>query len=176
MREVETVIPESCVVGCVTREIEAHVKRDNQWVQILPEIRPIRLFVTPEVRGSVIAWAHMSLVSCHPGSCRTLSWVRERFWWPGMRDDVNEYVAVCPVCEQNKSKNLPCAGLLQLLPVPQQRWLDISLDFVTDPPLSEGDTTVLTVVDHFSKMVQFIPLPKLPSAKDTAEALMSCVC
>ena len=29
-------------------------------------------------------------------------------------------------------------------------------------PCPEGNTTVLTVVDRFSKMVHFIPLPKLP--------------
>lgn len=32
------------------------------------------------------------------------------------------------------------------------------------------------IVDRFSKMVRFIPLPKLPSAKETAEALLNHVC
>lgn len=36
----------------------------------------------------------------------------------------------------------------------------------------EGNTTILTVVDRFSKMVHFIPLPKLPSAKETVEAIL----
>lgn len=34
--------------------------------------------------------------------------------------------------------------------------------------LSSGDTVVLTVVDRFSKTVHFIPVPKLPTARDTA--------
>ncbi len=171
-----TIIPETCVVGCVTWEIEEQVKRANQGVQIPPEVPPNKFFVTPELRGSVITWACASLISCHPGSRRTLSPVCERFWWPSMRNDVNEYVAACSTCEQNKSKNVPSAGLLQPLPVPQRPWSDISLDFVTGLPPSVGNTTVLTVVDRFSKMVCFIPLPKLPSAKDTAEVLMSHVC
>ncbi len=33
---------------------------------------------------------------------------------------------------------------------------------------SQGNTVVLTVVDRFSKAAHFIPLPKLPSAKQTA--------
>lgn len=70
----------------------------------------------------------------------------------------------------------PSAGLLQPLLVPKRPWSDISLDFVTGLPLSEGNTTVLTVVDRFSKMVKFIPLPKVPSAKETAEVLMHNVC
>lgn len=54
-------------------------------------------------------------------------------------------------------------------------WSVISLDFVTGLPPTEGNTTVRTVVDRFSKMVHFIPLPKLPSAKETAKVLMSQV-
>lgn len=69
----------------------------------------------------------------------------------------------------------PSAGLLQPLPVPRLPWSDISLDFVTRLPPSEGNTVVLTIVDWFSKMVQLIPLPKIPSAKEMVEVLMTHV-
>lgn len=45
--------------------------------------------------------------------------------------------------------------------------------FFTGLPESEGITTILTVVDRFSKMANFIPLAKLPSAKETAEVILS---
>lgn len=45
------------------------------------------------------------------------------------------------------------------------------MDLVTGLPPSEGKIAILTVVDRFSKMVHFIPIPKLPSAKDIAELL-----
>lgn len=64
-------------------------------------------------------------------------------------------------------------GRLQLLSMPRHHWSDISLDFVMGLPPSEGNTTVLRVVDRFSKMVHFIPLIKLPSAKETVEAVLS---
>ena len=51
-------------------------------------------------------------------------------------------------------------------------WSHISLDFVTGLPTSKGHTAILTVVDHFSQMVHFIPLSKLPSAKETAELVL----
>ena len=66
-------------------------------------------------------------------------------------------------------------GLVQLLPIPSRPWSNIALDFVTGLPASQGNTTVLTVVDRFSKMVRFIALPKLPSAKETAEVIMDQV-
>ena len=46
------------------------------------------------------------------------------------------------------------------------------MDFVTGLPVSKGNTTVLTVVDRFSKMTHFIALPKLHSAKETAQIMM----
>lgn len=49
------------------------------------------------------------------------------------------------------------------------------MDFVTGDPVSGGNTTVLTVVDRFSKMTHFIALPKLPSAKKMAEIMMTHV-
>ena len=60
------------------------------------------------------------------------------------------------------------AGLLQPLPDPHRPWSHISLDFVMGLPPSEGNTATLTVVPLFSKAAHFIPLPKLPSAKETA--------
>ncbi|KAI3376773.1 hypothetical protein L3Q82_000369 [Scortum barcoo] len=66
-------------------------------------------------------------------------------------------------------------GLLQPLPVPQRPWSHLTLDFITGLPPSKGNTTVLTVVDRFSKMAHFIPLPKLPSAKETAQVMINHV-
>ena len=85
---------------------------------------------------------------------------------------MTEYVAACPVCDRNKTSSLAPMGLLQPLPVPQRPWSHISLDFVTGLPPSKGNTTVLTVVDRFTKMVHFILLLKLPSAKETAEVML----
>ncbi|XP_023868962.2 cell division cycle protein 27 homolog [Salvelinus sp. IW2-2015] len=47
--------------------------------------------------------------------------------------------------------------------------------FVTGLPPSDGNTTILTVVDRFSKAAHFIPLPKLPSAKETAQLMVQHV-
>ncbi|KAJ8369826.1 hypothetical protein SKAU_G00098540 [Synaphobranchus kaupii] len=64
------------------------------------------------------------------------------------------------------------SGLLLSLPVPGRPWSHIGVDFVTGLPLSEGNTVILTIVDRFSKAVHFVPLPKLPSALETAELLV----
>ena len=89
-----------------------------------------------------------------------------------MKKEVGEYVAACQVCARKKVPRPPPAGLLCPLSVPRHPWSEISLDFVTGLPPSKGNTTILTVVDRFSKMVHFIPLSMLPSAKETAEVML----
>ncbi|KAL0150605.1 hypothetical protein M9458_054085, partial [Cirrhinus mrigala] len=54
-------------------------------------------------------------------------------------------------------------------------WSHIAMDFITDLPPSNGHTTILSVVDRFSKGCRFIPLPKLPTAMETAELLCNWV-
>ena len=166
------ILPPSCVVGAVTWGIEQRVREANINCHVPDGCPPNRLFVSVPLRSQVIHWAHTSRVSCHPGIRRTLFVVRQRFWWPSMEGEVREYVMACAVCAQNKSSRCSTSGLLQPLPVPHRPWSDISLDFVTGLPSSKGKTTILTVVDRFSKMVHFIPLSKLPSAKGTAEAVL----
>lgn len=48
------------------------------------------------------------------------------------------------------------------------------MDFITGLLPTESNAVILTVVDRswFSKMVHFIPIPKLPSAKETAKLLV----
>ena len=42
--------------------------------------------------------------------------------------------------------------------VPSKPWEVVHMDFIVDLPESEGKTTILIVVDRFSKMAEFIGL------------------
>uniref|UniRef100_W5NNL9 Integrase catalytic domain-containing protein n=1 Tax=Lepisosteus oculatus TaxID=7918 RepID=W5NNL9_LEPOC len=86
-----------------------------------------------------------------------------------MRTDVTGYVQACPICAMSKCSRLKKPSLLQPLPTPRRPWSHISVDFLTDLPESQGKTTIMVVVDRFSKSAHFIPLPALPSAQDMAD-------
>ena len=107
----------------------------------------------------------------HPGIQRTLEFIRWRFWWTGMAQDTQSFVAACSICASGKASHQPSSGLLRPLPIPSRPWSHIAVDFVTGLPLSAGNTTILTIVDHFSKGLHFVPLSKLPSALQTADLL-----
>ncbi len=164
----ECILPETLFVSTLTWEVESRVKTALEGVTPPARCPPNRLFVPEGLRSSVIQWGHCSNVACHPGVSRTRFLVKQRFWWPLMARDVHDFVLACSVCATGKSSNRPPDGLLQPLPVPSRPWSHIALDFVTALPPSQGHTVVLTVVDRFSKAAHFIPLPKLPSAKETA--------
>ncbi len=66
-------------------------------------------------------------------------------------------------------------GPLTTLQIPQRPWSHIAIDFITDLPLSRDSTTILTAIDCFSKACRLIPLPKLPTALETAESLCNHV-
>lgn len=77
----------------------------------------------------------------------------------------------CQVCSTQKSSHQLSAGLLHPLSILQRSWSHIAIDL----PVSEGNTTILTVVDWFSKACRLILLTKFPTALQTAEHLCNLV-
>ncbi|KAK3566460.1 hypothetical protein QTP86_033941, partial [Hemibagrus guttatus] len=111
-------------------------------------------------------WIHEAPSSGHPGIQRTTQLVRRRFWWPQMWRGT-----FGPTCAQARTSHQLPEGLLEPLLIPQRPWSHLSVDFLMDLPDSGGYTTVLVVVDRFSKGCKLIPLKGLPSAMQTAKAL-----
>ncbi|KAK3538874.1 hypothetical protein QTP86_018765 [Hemibagrus guttatus] len=116
-----------------------------------------------------------SLGTGHPGITGTLSLLQQCFWWPRMATEVKRYVQGCRECAMAKTpRHLPSGKLLPL-PVPNRPWSHLGADFITDLPASGGCTCILVIVDRFSKACRLIPLPKPPTALDTAECLFNHV-
>lgn len=51
---------------------------------------------------------------------------------------VQDYMARCLVCQKSKHEAMSPGGLLQPLPIPELIWEDISMDFITCLPKSQG--------------------------------------
>ena len=175
VKEPHSIVPEALIVAPVSWGIEGVVRTALRREPDPGGGPPGRLYVPKAARSRLLQWAHASSLTGHPGAARTLDFIRRRFWWPTAEADTRAYVAACAVCACSKTSRQPSAGLLRPLPIPKRPWSHISLDFISGLPPSNGFTTILVVVDRFSKAAHFIPLPKLPSARETADLVVQHV-
>jgi len=102
---------------------------------------------------TIITEFHNTPTRGHMGVAKTMERVGENFIWPSMRKDIKLFVSVCLVCQQTKNDHRKSTRLLCLLPVPARPWEDLSLDFIVGLPPYQGHTTILVIVDRFSKGV-----------------------
>lgn len=65
------------------------------------------------------------------------------------------------MCHQAKTKRVRLPGLLAPLPVPDQAWSVMSLDFVEGLPMSYRFNAIIVVIDKFINMGISFPLHTL---------------
>jgi hypothetical protein len=125
-----------------------------------------------EIQEIVTAQLHASPIGGHSGYLVTYKRIKALFYWPHMKDTIQKFVAACSFCQQAKAEHVPYPGLLQPLPVPNQAWKVVTMDFIEGLPVSEYYTSILVVVDKFSNYSHFIKLRHPFSAMQVAKLYM----
>ncbi|CAI7882768.1 unnamed protein product [Closterium sp. NIES-53] len=127
----------------------------------------------PPLRQLLLEEFHDVLYAGHFGSNKTLAGIAKVYYWPHMANDVQKFVTSCDTCQRMKSSKQKKAGLLQPLPVLEQPWQVVSLDFITGlPPTNAGHDAILVVIDKFSKMGHFIPTHTTARTEETAQLFL----
>ena len=91
-----------------------------------------------------------------------------------MRREIAEFVALCDVCQRVKAEHQRPAGLLQPLQIPEWKWEEIGMDFITGlPRTSSGHDSIWVVVDRLTKVAHFIPVHTTYSGKKLAELYLA---
>ena len=96
---------------------------------------------------------HKAILGCHDevshqGRVRTLSLLRERFFWPNMQVEATQHIAKCSRCLKRKST--PQVAPLQPILVSQPLEL-VHLDYLTLEPSKGNIENVLVITDHFTR-------------------------
>ncbi len=96
-----------------------------------------RLPYVPEViRTEIISRHHDDPLEVHFGIDKTRELIAQKYYWPSLRTDVEAYVKASDICLASKAVRHKFYWNLQSLPVPTQRWKNLSMDFVTGLPVS----------------------------------------
>jgi hypothetical protein len=126
------------------------------------------------LKEQILKEAHESPLSIHPESTKMYQDLRQRFWWSGMKREIAQYVAECDVCRCVKAEHQRLAGVLQPLSIPEWKWDEIGMDFITGfPKTQKGNNAIWVVVDHLSKVAHFVHIHEDITATPLAELYIS---
>ncbi|KAL0560765.1 hypothetical protein IC582_001178 [Cucumis melo] len=126
------------------------------------------------VKTELLAEAHSSPFSMHPGSTKMYQDLKRVYWWRNMKREVAEFVSKCLVCQQVKAPRQKPAGLLHPLSIPEWKWENVSMDFITGLPRTlRGFTVIWVVVDRLTKSAHFVPGKSTYTASKWAQLYMS---
>ena len=125
------------------------------------------------VRTQLLALHHDLPTAGHFGAAKTLAAIRQRWEWPRLATDVDDYVKSCAICQMSKPFKGNSQG--ELVPIPSlQLWQTIGVDFLSGFPEARGTkhTDYLVVIDKFTKWVTVTPCRRNPTSEETADLLV----
>jgi hypothetical protein len=111
----------------------------------------------------------------HYGQYIILAHLKEHYYWPGMKQQVNDYVAACPTCQMVKGSTQKPAGTLSPLPVPTRPWEMFSLDLIVQLSLSEQYDAIVTFTHLYSKMVHIAPTTVIKVTTEELARIYMCM-
>jgi len=157
----------TCNIKSYTRDWDKLLLRDNVLYRqsTISGYQRLQLVLPESLRREVFFALHDDLGP--QGRDRTLSLVRERFYWPSMDSDVAAWIRSCDSCIRRKT--LPDrAGLVPIVTtVPMEI---VSIDFLSLERSNGGFEHIMVIVDHFTRYAQALP-SRNQTAKTTAKLL-----
>ncbi|GJR66765.1 reverse transcriptase domain-containing protein [Tanacetum coccineum] len=112
-----------------------------------------------DLRTVIMHESHKSKYSIHPGSDKMYQDMKKLYWWPNMKADIATYVNKCLTCAKVKAEHQRPSGLLVQPKIPEWKWDNITMDFVTKlPKTSQGYDTIWVIVDRLTKSAIFTPM------------------
>ncbi|GJS31879.1 putative reverse transcriptase domain-containing protein [Tanacetum coccineum] len=122
-----------------------------------------------DLRTVIMHESHKSKYSVHPGSDKMYQDMKKLYWWPNMKADIATYVSKCLTCARVKAEHQRPSGLLVQPKIPEWKWDNITMDFVTKLPKSpQGHDTIWVIVDRLTKSAIFTPMRETDSMEKLA--------
>ena len=138
----------------------------DDWRVLVPDNR--------DLKDKIMFEYHDAPSAGHRGREKTYLTLSRDFYWPNQYKWVRKYIRTCEVCQRVTSSRALHAPL-HSLPVPQDCWQSVSMDFIFGLPKMNGKTGILVFVDRFSKMVHLTAVNENIKARQSAAIFMETV-
>ena len=131
-----------------------------------------QLVLPRQARKIVLELAHSIPMAGHLGKRKTLQRILQRFYWPSIFKDVDEFCRSCCECQKTSPGRRAVAPLVPL-PVIEVPFERITMDIIGPLPRSRsGNRYVLVVCDYATRWPEAAPLRSI-DAEHVAEELMT---
>nr|GEW54991.1 putative reverse transcriptase domain-containing protein [Tanacetum cinerariifolium] len=112
-----------------------------------------------DLRSVIMHESYKSKYSIHPGSDKIYQDMKKLYWWPNIKANIATYVSKCLTCARVKAEHQRPSGLLVQPMIPEWKWDNIMMDFITKLPKSlQGFDTIWVIVDRLTKSAHFLPI------------------
>ena len=153
-------------------EIQNGILMRRWWVTGTNETRWL-VVIPRDSRNEILEHLHDSKVTGgHFAFAKTLDRIRQRFWWPHMRKDVDLWIKGCKECAARSTAGRKRIGDLQPIVV-GIRFAKVAADILG--PITRvretGNKYILVLTDYFTKYVVTVPLSTITAA-DVAKAFV----
>ncbi|GKC64618.1 putative reverse transcriptase domain-containing protein [Tanacetum coccineum] len=122
-----------------------------------------------DMRSLIMHKSHKSKYSIHPGSVKMYHDLKMLYWWPNIKADIATYVSKCLTCAKVKAEHQRPSGLLVQPNIPEWKWENITIDFITKLPKTvAGYDSIWVIVDRLTKSAYFLPIKEIDSTEKLA--------
>ena len=144
----------------------------SQLLMISNARYPAKVFVPAKLRPVLAYKFHNDHL--HIGSGKVIEMIRRLYFWPGLTQDVTDFIQSCALCVARKGSATNQSPPLLHLPRPSGQWQLCYMDFVSFKEPCNGYKYVLTYICGFSRFLITVPV-KSESAVSCARALVDRV-
>ena len=131
-----------------------------------------KLVVPRPYVNRVLFMAHSHLLGAHLGMDKTRERILDRFYWPGVKNDVVRICQTCPKCQRTAPRP-SVRNLLIPKPIIETLFERLAIDIVGPlPKTSRGHRYLLVIVDYATRYPEALPLRAATAKAVTKELLL----
>ncbi len=135
----------------------------------------VRVCVPKAWRAELLRACHDDITAGHMGQTRTLFKLQQRYYWPCMKEDVNDYVRNCQSCQARKGTYRKPAGLLEVSQRAELPFERVGMDILGPfPQTKAGNKYIIVAIDYITKWAETASL-KSGDAQSVAEFFVKMV-